>query len=331
MAMAAGHLPGSPQGLPVTSLGGTVVAMASTPIILDTDIGDDVDDVFALLLAARDPAYDLRAVTCTYGQVEVRARLARHVLDIAGHAHVPVAIGSSNVLGGPINPGAPGNTMASNDPNLPEPGSRAWDDLGSHLDPRFAPDLIVDLVRHSTEPVTLCAIGPLTNVALALRAAPDIAARLGALVIMGGRLGPESAVGEHNFNMDPEATAIVLASGAPIRLGTFEVTRDAVLGTADVDRLHTGDAACRSAGAQLARYLAHRNRVATSMYDPASLTLAIDERWVRCEPMALRVETGPRLATTHVVPGAPPNARASVAIDASGFASHMMATILGGG
>ena len=65
----------------------------------------------------------------------------------------------------------------------------------------------------------------------ALRAAPDIATRLGALVIMGGRLGPESAIGEHNFNMDPEATAIVLASGAPIRLGTFEVTRDAVLGT----------------------------------------------------------------------------------------------------
>ena len=305
--------------------------MAPTPIILDTDIGDDVDDVFALLLAVRDPAYDLRAVTCTYGQVEVRARLARHVLDMAGCAKVPVAVGSSNVLSGPVNPGAPGNTMASNDPDLPELGSRGWDGLGARLDHRFGPDLIVDLVRHSTEPITLCAIGPLTNVALALRAAPDIATRFGALVIMGGRLGPESAIGEHNFNMDPEATAIVLSSGAPIRLGTFDVTRDAVLGTADVDRLRIGDAACQSAGAQLSRYLAHRNRVTTSMYDPASLTLAIDERWVQCEPMALRIETGPRLATTHVVQGAPSNAWASVTIDAEGFTSHLMTTILGQG
>lgn len=303
--------------------------MSATPLILDTDIGDDVDDVFALLLAVRDPAYDLRAVTCVYGQVEARARLARHVLDLANRPDTPVAIGSSNVFSGPVLPGAPGNTMASNDPGMPEPGSRAWDDLGSRLDPRFGPDLIIELVRQSTEPVTLCAVGPLTNVAIALRRAPDIAMRLRALVIMGGRLGPEAAVGEHNFNMDPEATAIVLTSGAPIRLGTFEVTRDAVLGTADVDRLRLGDAACMSAGAQLARYLAHRNRTVTSMYDPASLTLAIDERWVRCEPMALRVETSPHLATTHVVPGAAPNARASVSIDAPGFASHMMATILG--
>ena len=67
------------------------------------------------------------------------------------------------------------------------------------------------------------------------------------------------------------------------------------------------------------------------MYDPASLTLAIDERWVQCEPMALRIETGPRLATTHVVQGAPSNARASVAIDAEGFTSHLMTTILGQG
>jgi purine nucleosidase len=302
--------------------------MPPTPIILDTDIGDDVDDVFALLLAARDPAYDLRAVTCVYGQVEVRARLARHVLDLAGKQGIPVAVGSSNSLSGPVAAGAPGNTMASNDPDLPQAGSVGWDDLGARLDPRFGPDLIVELVRHSTEPITLCAIGPLTNVALALRAAPDIAKRLGALVIMGGRLGAEAAVGEHNFNMDPEATAVVFASGAPIRLGTFEITRDAALGTADVDRLRAGDAACKSAAAQLERYLAHRNRVATSMYDPASLTLANDETWVRCEPMALRIETGPRLAVTRREANGPPNARASVAIDADGFASHLMTTIL---
>ena len=301
------------------------------PLILDTDIGDDVDDVFALLLAARDPAFDLLAVTCVYGQVEARARLARHVLDLAGKPHVAVAVGSGATLDAPVAPGAPGNAMASNDPGLPPPGDRAWDEFDARLHPRSGPDLIVDLVRASTEPVTLCAVGPLTNVALALRQAPDIAGRLRALVLMGGRLGPEAGNGEHNFNMDAAATAVVLASGAPLRLGTYEVTRQASLGVLDVVRLRDGDPACRSASAQLARYLAHRDRATTSMYDPASLTLAIDERWVRCEDMAIAVDAdvAARRAVLRHVAGAVPNARVSVEIDAAGFAAHLMSIVLG--
>lgn len=300
------------------------------PLILDTDIGDDVDDVFALLLAVRDPAYDLRAVTIVYGQVDARARLARHMLDLLKRPDIPVAIGASATLAGPVLPGAPGNSMASADTLMPVPGSHAWDDLGAHLDRRDAVDLLIELVRTAPEPIVLAAIGPLTNVATALTRAPDIATRLRALVIMGGRLGPEAHVGEHNVNMDPEATAIVLASGAPLVFGTFEITREAVLGHEAVARLRTGDAACKSAADQLEQYLHRRDRPVTSMYDPVTMTLAIDDRYVRTIPLAVRVDVTPadRKAIFRVEADAVPNARVSAGIDADAFAHHLLDTVM---
>ena len=303
------------------------------PLILDTDIGDDVDDVFALLLAVRDPAYDLWAVTVVYGQVEARARLARHVLDLAGRPDIPVAIGSSASLAGPVNPGDRGNSMASADGVMPGVGSREWDDLGARLDPRPASELIIELVRNATVPPVLAAIGPLTNIAHVLRQAPDIAARVAALVIMGGRLGEGSNVGEHNLNMDPDAASIVLGSTAPIRVGTFDVTRYAVLGHDDVERLRGSDPACRSAGDQLALYLRRRNRPETSMYDPVAMTLAINEDYLRTEALdiALDVDVPGRKVITRVDAGSPGavTMQASTAIEVPAFHAHLMNTITG--
>ena len=65
--------------------------MAKRPIILDTDVGTDVDDAFAIAQAARSPDLDLRAVTTVYGDVHLRGRLARKLLDLLGRQHVPVA------------------------------------------------------------------------------------------------------------------------------------------------------------------------------------------------------------------------------------------------
>lgn len=303
------------------------------PLILDTDIGDDVDDVFALLLAVRDPAYDLRAVTVVYGQVEARARLARYVLDLAGRPDIPVAIGSSASLAGPVNPGDGGNSMASADEVMPGQGSSEWDNLGSRLDPRPASELIIELVRNATVPPVLAAIGPLTNIAQVLRQAPDIAGRVASLVIMGGRLGQGSDVGEHNLNMDPEAAAIVLGSTAPIRVGTFDVTRNAVLGHDDVERLRAGDPACQSAGDQLALYLRRRNRPVTSMYDPVAMTLAINEDYLRTQALdvALDVDVPGRKVITRVHAGLPGavTMQASIAIDVPAFHAHLMNTITG--
>jgi purine nucleosidase len=300
---------------------------APIPLILDTDIGDDVDDVFALLLAARRPEVRLVGVTTVFGQVDERARLARLVLELAGRADVPVAMGARETLDGRDPTGQGGATMASARGVAGQPGSEAWERLGAALERRSAVDLLIETVRSTSEPVTLAAIGPLTNVAAALRRAPDIGRLVREIVIMGGRLGEEAPKGEHNFNCDPEATRIVLESGARLKIGTYEVTCRAQLRRGHVARLRAGDAASRAAGDQLAVYLDHRRRDWTSMYDPLSLTLAYTERYLQTRQTALRVSASERLAVLSEESGAAPTAAVSAGLDAEGFVDHLLTTI----
>ncbi|HET7770131.1 MAG TPA: nucleoside hydrolase, partial [Chloroflexota bacterium] len=287
-------------------------------LLLDTDIGDDVDDVFALLLAARHPDVGLRAVTTVFGQVDERARLARHVLELAGRRDVPVAVGARETLDGRDPTGGGGATMASA-PGLVGPaGSEAWERLGAALDPRPAADLLIELIRGASGPIVLAAIGPLTNVAAAFRRAPDLAQKLDRLVLMGGRVGEGAERGEHNFNCDPDATRVVLESGASLRIGTWEVTAQARLTAEHVTRLRAGDAACRSAATQLETYLAHRRRDWTSMYDPLSMTLAYTDRYLETRPMRLSLETAERKTVLTEDPRGGIKADVSVGLDAAG-------------
>jgi inosine-uridine nucleoside N-ribohydrolase len=176
----------------------------------------------------------------------------------------------------------------------------------------------------------LAAVGPLTNVGAALRREPRLAGRLRALVIMGGRLGEGSERGEHNVNQDRLASQAVLEAGAALRVGTYEVTRRAVLGWDAVEKLRqSGDAACAGAAAQLALYLTRLNRPATSMYDPLSLTLAYTDRYLTMRPVRLAATYGDRLTRWEAVDGAP-NAEVSVDVDAPAYQQHLLETIIPG-
>ena len=296
----------------------------SVPLILDTDIGDDVDDVFALLLAARCPDVRLIGVTTVFGPAEERARLARLMLELAGRDGVPVAVGARETLNGRDPTGKGGATMVSASRRVGPPGSAEWVRLGARLDKRAAAEFIVETVLASKDPVTLAAIGPLTNVAAALERAPELVGRLREIVIMGGRLGEEAPEGEHNFNSDPEATRIVLDSGARLKIGTYEVTRQAQLRREHVGRLRGGDAACQAAAEQLNGYLDYCGRDWTSMYDPLSLTLAYTDRYLTTRPAALRVTTSERLAVLSEDASAAPSAEVSAALDAGGFVEHLL-------
>ena len=297
-------------------------------LILDTDIGDDVDDVFALLLAARHPEVRLKAVTTVFGQADERARLARHMLELAGRIDVSVAAGARETLDGRDPTGGGGATMASAPGLVGTPGGEPWERLGAALDARPATDVLIELIRGATRPIVLAAIGPLTNVASALRRAPDLAQKLDQLVLMGGRLGDGAQRGEHNFNCDPAATRIVLESGARLRIGTWEVTAQARLTREHVARLRAGDAACQSAAAQLETYLAHRSRDWTSMYDPLSMTLAYTDRYLKTRPMTLALDTAERKAVLVEDPGGAIKAAVSDGLDAAGFVDHLLETML---
>ena len=173
-------------------------------------------------------------------------------------------------------------------------------------------------------------MGPLANVAAALRRAPEMAHRLRALVVMGGHLGDDAARGDWNFNSDPEAARVVLESGAPLRLGTLEVTGQASIGWPEVARLRaTHDPALVAAAEQLELYLlrgGHRRDV-TCMYDPLALTLAYTGEFLQTSPMRLSVAIGDGLVQLGTESEGSPNAEVSVACTAASFVTHLLETI----
>lgn len=204
------------------------------PILIDTDPGQD--DAVALLLAfASREALDLRAVTTVSGNVGIEKTTlnALRVRDLAGRADVPVYAGASSPILFPLETaefisGPDGLAGA----NLPPAASAAQDG--------HAVDAIIRIVREAhVGSITLCALGPLTNVALALRLAPDIASRLAEIVVMGGAmaLGNVTPAAEYNFYVDPHAAAIVLGAGVRITLFGLHATHQALASPRHIEGL----------------------------------------------------------------------------------------------
>lgn len=197
-------------------------------IIIDTDPGQD--DAIALLLAAASPELELLGVTTVAGNVPLALTTlnARKVLELSGRRDVPICAGADRPLDVPLVTAehVHGDT-GLNGVDLPEPTLA--------LDGRHAVDFIVQTLRESEAgSVTLCPLGPLTNIALALRQAPDIAPRIRRIVLMGGGFfegGNVTPAAEFNFYVDPRAAHKVFTSGVPITMAPLDVTHE-VLTTA---------------------------------------------------------------------------------------------------
>jgi purine nucleosidase len=188
--------------------------MAPRPIIHDCDPGQD--DAIALLLELASPEeFNLLAVTTVAGNAPLSRTTenARRVVELAGHADLPVHPGCPRPLRRLLE-GGEGS-------GLPP----AW----LHPEEGHAVDYLVDALGTSAEAITLFATGPLTNIASALVAAPEIAPRIRELVVMGGTLGRGNATpsAEFNFHADPDAAAIVFSSGVRITMIGLGVTRRA--------------------------------------------------------------------------------------------------------
>ena len=295
------------------------------PLLLDTDIGDDVDDAFALLLTARQPAIELLGVTTVYGPVQERALIARKLLDTAGRSDVPVAVGEGITLAGRD----PGRVLTSGQGYV---DLSEWERLAAALHPQPGVDFLIETVLSAPEPPVLVALGPLTNVAAALRREPHLAGRLRSLILMGGRLGVYADLGEHNFNSDAAATQVVIESGCPLQIGTYEVTRQARIGETERALLHaTDDPACVAVAAMLDLYLHELRRQETSMYDPATLTLAYTDEFVTLQRGRFTLtRTDADLTQLHFDPQGTPNGAASVAIHPTAVVDHLLAAITPG-
>lgn len=181
------------------------------PVVLDTDIGDDIDDALALALALNSPELNVLAVNTVLQQGDRRADLTYRILEFYGRTDIPVGVGAQTTL-----LGKPGNNIVKQTealgPDYHMPDNKRHNGI----------QLLVDTIMKSPGKVTLVAYGPLTNVALALRAEPRIMRNLDRIVLMNGVFFHPGL--EYNTYRDAEASAIVYSSGVPIVTVGLDVT-----------------------------------------------------------------------------------------------------------
>jgi purine nucleosidase len=207
--------------------------MSPKRIIIDTDPG--VDDALAFLLALSSPEVQLEALTTTQGNVtlEKATRNALTVLELAHAGRIPVASGSVLPLVQPLRASAHVHGESGlGSAQLPEPQSAS---LSQH-----AVDYLIERVLAEPGEISIFPIGPLTNIAMAIRKEPRFAKAVKELVIMGGAIlehGNITPLAEFNIYVDPHAAHIVFHSGIPITLIPLDVTHKCMLLQEHVDRL----------------------------------------------------------------------------------------------
>jgi purine nucleosidase len=202
-------------------------------IIIDTDPGQD--DALAILLALASPDdIDLLGIVAVAGNVplSLTSRNIRVVCELAGRRDVPCFAGSDRPLVRPLRTAEHVHGKTGLDgADLPEPTMP--------LDPRHGVDFIIDTLRtHEPGTVTLCPLGPLTNIAAAFRRAPDIVDRVQEIVLMGGayfEVGNITPAAEFNIFVDPEAAETVIKSGARITMIPLDLTHKALTSKARIE------------------------------------------------------------------------------------------------
>ncbi|MCY9786188.1 nucleoside hydrolase [Nocardiopsis sp. EMB25] len=302
-----------------------------TPLVIDTDTAQD--DCVALLVGLLDPAADLRAITMVAGNVgfDQQVRNAFLTLNVAGRlGEVPVHLGCR----------APLTRAWVSAENVHGDGSGGlrMDQSGLEPESEHAVDALVRLAAEHPGELSIVAIGPLTNIAMAVAKDPDFARNVGSLYVMGGSnngRGNITAAAEFNFYVDPEAAKAVFAAGFDVTVVPWDplTLRQAVFGQERLDRIE-------AIGTPLSDFFTDVC-AATLEFDrsvgidgtthPDSLTAAVllhPELVRRCARYHVDVETAGELtrgysAMSWGVHGLEPNATVVEEIDAEGFHAYL--------
>jgi len=295
------------------------------PVIIDTDPG--IDDALALALAVRSPELDLLAVTTTYGNATaaVTTRNARHLLERLGASGVPVRPGAARPL-------IRGLSVAADTHGEEGLGHAPTPAVGSVPGPFVeAPLAMLEVLRQESRPVTIIALGPLTNLALALAIDRERCLQaIGEVIWMGGSAGAPgntTPVSEFNAWCDPEAAYAVMEAGLPIRMVGLDATRCVFLPQETVERLwRHPDPEVRWWAEMWRFYVEFHQRSerldGCIMNDPLAVALALRRDWGRWADMYVTVDCGWGLTRGQTLcdrfghTGEPANA--SVCLEASG-------------
>ena len=301
--------------------------MSPRKIIIDTDPGQD--DAVAILLALGSPEIDLLGITAVAGNVPLALtqKNARIILELARRTDIPVFAGADRPLLRPLITAEHVHGKTGLDgPTLPNP-TMPLQDL-------HAVDFLIRTLR--SEPagtVTLCPIGPLTNIALALMQAPDIAGRIAEIVLMGGayfEVGNITPAAEFNIYVDPEAAAKVFACGAPITVMPLDVTHKALTNTARVQVFRDMGTPVGQAVAEWTNFFERFDKekygaAGAPLHDPCTIAYLIRPELFSGRHINVEIETvseltrGMTVADWWRVTGRPQNATFMGDVDAAAF------------
>lgn len=281
---------------------------AATPqlVLLDTDIGDDIDDAFALALVLKTPEIQLLGITTAFGDTELRARLVDRYLGSLGRS-IPVAAGIST----------PANNVFT---------QRVYAEHGLKGRHRDGVEFLLDQIKAHPGEITLIAIGPLNNIETAIKRDPETFRKLKRVVMMGGSIyrGYDGQNGERrppdaewNISRDPAGLRALLASGVPVSMMPLDSTQ-IHLETKEREEIFAHGSPLTD---QLT-LLYHQWKAGTdghpdapTLYDPVAVTYAIRPDLCPATPMRLEVDDK---GFTRPVEGAP-NAQVCLKSDEKGF------------
>ncbi len=302
--------------------------MSPRKIIIDTDPGQD--DAVAILLALGSPdEIELLGITAVAGNVPLALtqKNARMICELAGRRDIKVFAGADRPLLRPLRTAEHVHGKTGLDgPTLPDPTMPLQDG--------HAVDFLIDTLRREPSgTVTLCPVGPLTNIALALMRAPDIAGRIAEIVLMGGayfEVGNITPAAEFNIYVDPEAAAAVFACGAPITVMPLDVTHKALVTAPRVQAFRDLGTPVGQAVAEWTDFFERFDKekygsAGAPLHDPCTIAYLIRPELFSGRHINVEIETrsdltrGMTVADWWRVSGRAPNATFMGAVDADGF------------
>lgn len=258
-------------------------AAAPVPVILDTDLGDDIDDTWALAMLLGSPHVDVKLIVTASDNTETKTRLVAKILERMGRTDIPLAQGVKNS----------DNTI----------NQAAW--LGDYQLSQYKGKVVedgvgalVDTIKKSEERITLCVIGPQTNIAEALRRAPDIADKARIVSMAGsvyiGYKGKEGADPEWNVFKDVAAARAVFAAKWEVVYAPLDICGTLTLSGDRYKRVAASDAPL--AKVTIANYDAWANRkhyaadASSVLFDTAAVYLCMDESNAEMKTIKLSID-----------------------------------------
>lgn len=285
-------------------------------VILDTDLGSDVDDAMALAQILGTPSINLVGVTTVYGDTLLRARLVQRYAALAGH-EVTAYVGETATLSGREVwwPGHEGSLH----PELEKQSTHE----------ESAVEFLVRSVLERPGEIDVIAIGPLTNIAAAITADERFAGAVKHLWIMGGAFEGEDAQTEHNFRSDDIASSIVFGAGIPTTVTGLEITRKVEIRRDQLAEIAASGPLGSALEADIRQWWAFWNEEWNVPHDPITVLTMTEPELFEFSPLGtIAIELGGEHAGRSIfTPSANGTTRVSTSIDGEAAAASLVAAI----